>query len=307
MKKLSIVIPCYNEEKNIKYLYDEIIEAFKEKKYTLELVFINDGSKDNTLLELKKLIKLKTCQIKIIDFSRNFGKEAGIYAGLQNASGDYITLLDGDMQQPPKLILPMLDILEKDENVDIVAYFQEKRIENKAISCLKQQFYKLFSKLCGVNFVNGASDFRLFRKKVKDAILALNEHNRFSKGIFAWIGFNTYYLPYTPDKRKYGESKWNIKSLFKYATSGILSFTKNPFSLFLKTGILTVMAAFIWFLILLICHSVSNWQYICSFMLLLFGFNLLIMYYLSIFINRTYTETINRPMYIVKDIITNEK
>ena len=225
-KKLSFIVPCYNEEKNISLFYSNVLENFKSSKYEIEIVFINDGSKDNTLLELKKLTKFKDFEIKVINFSRNFGKDAGIYAGLQNSTGNYTVLIDADMQQPPSLVLKMLEILEKNDDIDIVAYYQEKRIENKVVSGLKKLFYKTISKISGLNFTDNASDFRLFRNNVKDAILSMSEHNRFSKGIFAWIGFNTYYIPYVPKERIHGKSSFNIKSLFKYAFSGILSFSK---------------------------------------------------------------------------------
>ena len=206
--KLSFVVPCYNEEGNIKLFYDDVVKNFRKSKYKIELIFINDGSKDNTLEELKKLLNHKDFSIKIINFSRNFGKEAGIYAGLKKSTGDYTVLIDADMQQPPHLVLDMLDVIEKNEDVDIVTYYQEHRIENKILSFLKSSFYKTINKLTKINFVNGASDFRLLKRNVVDTILEFTEHERFSKGIFAWIGFNTHYIPYTPCKRATGRTSW---------------------------------------------------------------------------------------------------
>lgn len=306
--KLTFVVPCYNEEKNIKPFYDAIKESFKNEKYKIELVFINDGSRDNTIVELKKLAKLKDFEIKIINFSRNFGKEAGVYAGLKNSTGDYTVLIDADMQQPPKLVLDMLDVIEKDKDIDIVAYYQEKRIENKFVSFLKNKFYKYISKISNIEFVNGASDFRLFNRNVLNTILDLSEHNRFSKGIFAWIGFNTYYLPYTPEERLSGKTSWNLKSLFKYAISGILSFSKKPLDIIHRIGILNILISIVW-LIVLIFNSIdiSNVQYIFILLLFMFGINFVVLGIISEFIYRNYTESLNRPIYIAKEVITNEK
>lgn len=306
--KLSFVVPCYNEEKNIKPFYDAVLESFKDKKYKLELIFINDGSHDNTILELKKLIKLNDFEIKIINFSRNFGKEAGVYAGLKNSTGDYTVLIDADMQQPPKLVLNMLDVIEKDKDIDIVAYYQDKRIENKFVSFLKNKFYKYISKISSIEFVNGASDFRLFNRNVLNTILDLSEHNRFSKGIFAWIGFNTYYLPYTPSERLTGKTSWSIKSLFRYAISGILSFSKKPLDIIHKIGIFNILISIVW-LIVLIFNSIDiyNIQYVFILLLFMFGINFEILGLISEFIYRNYTELLNRPIYITKEVITNEK
>lgn len=306
--KLTFVVPCYNEEKNIKPFYDAIKESFKNEKYKIELVFINDGSRDNTIVELKKLAKLKDFEIKIINFSRNFGKEAGVYAGLKNSTGDYTVLIDADMQQPPKLVLDMLDVIEKNKDIDIVAYYQEKRIENKFVSFLKNKFYKYISKISNIEFVNGASDFRLFNRNVLNTILDLSEHNRFSKGIFAWIGFNTYYLPYTPEERLSGKTSWSLKSLFKYAISGILSFSKKPLDIIHRIGILNILISIVW-LIVLIFNSIdiSNVQYIFILLLFMFGINFVVLGIISEFIYRNYTESLNRPIYIAKEVITNEK
>ena len=303
-KKLSFIVPCYNEEKNISLFYSNVLENFKSSKYDIEIVFINDGSKDNTLLELKKLTKFKDFEIKVINFSRNFGKDAGIYAGLQNSTGNYTVLIDADMQQPPSLVLKMLEILEKNDDIDIVAYYQEKRIENKVVSGLKKLFYKTISKISGLNFTDSASDFR---NNVKDAILSMSEHNRFSKGIFAWIGFNTYYIPYVPKERIHGKSSFNIKSLFKYAFSGILSFSKRPFKFIFNLGFLMVIISFIWLIVLLILRCEVILQYIFILFIFMFGLNFIILSYISSFINRCYIETLNRPIYISKEVITNKE
>ena len=308
MKKLSFIVPCYNEEKNIALFYNDVLENFKNIKYKIELVFINDGSKDNTINELKKLVDTKKFIIKVINFSKNFGKESGIYAGLKTCTGDYAVIIDCDMQQPPKLVLDMLKVIEKDPDIDIVTYYQEKRIEGKFISFCKKSFYKLLDKLTQMKFVNAASDFRLLNRKSIDAILSLSEHNRFSKGIFTWIGFNNYYLPYTPEERQYGQTSWNFKQLVNYALTGILSFVKNPLRILFSFGFINLLSSIIWFVILLILSKpLNNISYIYPFILFLFGINLFVLGYIGEFIGKSYEEVKNRPIYIIKDIYTNEK
>ena len=194
--KQSFICPCYNEEKNIKPFAKAVLDAFANTD-EYELVFINDGSADNTIGELKKL-KKESCQnIKIINFSRNFGKEAAMYAGLEHCRGEYITIIDTDLQQNPEIVKKMINILENDESVDSVCACQENRHENAFFKFCKKSFYKFADKYTDTHFVDGASDFRTFRKSVKDAILSMGEYYRFSKGIFSWVGFNTKYIPYT--------------------------------------------------------------------------------------------------------------
>lgn len=303
--KLSFVVPCYNEEGNVKLFYDDVVNSFKKTKYDIEIIFINDGSKDNTINELKKIVKSKDFNIKIINFSRNFGKEAGIYAGLQNSTGDYAVLIDADMQQPPSLVFDMLKIIEQNDDVDIVVYYQEKRNESKILSFFKSNFYKTINKLTGLPFVNGASDFRLLKRNVVDTILKFTEHERFSKGIFAWIGFNTYYIPYVPRVRATGNTSWSFTKLFKYAINGILSFVEKPFKWITNLGIICILISLITFL-LTVTH-VCLIEYIVSLVVFMFGLNFVILGYMGEFINRNYNESRNRPMYIVKEVISNEK
>lgn len=303
--KLSFVIPCYNEEGNIKLFYDDVVENFKKTKYKIELIFINDGSKDNTIVELKKLVNFKDFNIKIINFSRNFGKEAGIYAGLKTSSGDYVVLIDADMQQPPYLVLDMLSIVEQNSDIDIVAYYQEKRIENKLLSFLKSSFYKTINKLTKINFVNGASDFRLLKRNVVDTILEFTEHDRFSKGIFAWIGFNTQYIPYVVKERAAGKTSWSLMNLFKYGLNGILSFVQKPFRWITNLGIINLLISII--ISILSFMQITNINFIIPLIIFMFGMNFVILGYIGTFINRSYNEVRNRPLYIVKEVITNEK
>ena len=188
--KLSLICPCYNEEKNIYNFYDACVRAFENKVESYEFVFINDGSKDDTWKKLMELFDTHSC-IKLINFSRNFGKEAAMYAGLEKAEGEFIAIIDTDLQQPPEKVVEMLEILDGDPDLDCVAAYQEKRREGKLLSTLKGVFYKTISKMSEINFQSGASDFRTFRRNVRDAILSLGEYHRFLKGIFSWVGFNT--------------------------------------------------------------------------------------------------------------------
>lgn len=305
MKKLSIIIPCYNEEENIKEFFDAASLCMNKIKYELEFVFINDGSKDNTLDELKKLLS-RSEKVKIINFSRNFGKDAAIYAGLQECVGDYAVLIDADMQQHPKLILPMLKEIEANPDLDIVAYYQENRIENKVIAFLKHLFYKFINSISEVPFRNNASDFRLFNRDVIDTILSLKEHNRFHKGIFAFIGFNTKYLPYVPLERYKGKSSFNLIKLIKYAFDGILSFSDWLIKIPLKIGAIEIVTSLIWFIILFFSKNLNDF-YVPLFIMFV-GFLQLSIGILCVYSYRIYKETMNRPNYIIKGkVISNEK
>jgi glycosyltransferase involved in cell wall biosynthesis len=234
--KLSLIIPCYNEEENISFFYQEIKNTFNGKKINLELIFINDGSSDNTLNELRKLTDYKDFEIKIINFSRNFGKEAGMYAGFSNVTGDFVSIIDADLQQSPRLVLDMLDILLKNECYDVVAAYQKERKDSFFKKHFSNLFYKIINKISDVKFKNGASDFRLLRKCVVDSILEVREYYRFSKGIFSWVGYNTYYMEYKPKERINGTTKWSLGNLFKYAFDGIVSYTTFPIKIITGVG-----------------------------------------------------------------------
>lgn len=311
-KKISFVIPCYNEEGNVKVLYEAIKEAYKNRKYNIELIFVNDGSKDNTLKELKEIEKICEYTIKIISFSRNFGKEAVLFAGLNAATGDYTVLIDADMQQPPSLTIKMAELLDTCEEYDCVCYYQETRIENKIVSGLKKMFYKLMNKMSDVELKQGASDFRMFRKEVKNAILSLEERCRFTKGIFSWIGFNTYYLPYTPAERQSGVSKWNIRKLFKYAFDGIIAFSTKPLKITAFLGLLLTVISSIYLIVVLIqklFFSINTPSHVLIILcvILIGGVQLLCSGIICEYISKIYVETKKRPIYIVKEKITNDK
>lgn len=310
--KLSIVIPCYNEEKNVELIHDAIVKLFYNKKISYEMIFVNDGSRDNTIDELKKLVSKNEANIKVVNFSRNFGKEAAMYAGLKESKGDFVSIIDADMQQNPSLLLKMLGILENDETYDSVSTYQEARKEGKILSFFKRSFYKLINKISEVEFVDGASDFRMFRRKMVDAILSMQEYYRFSKGIFSWVGFNTYYMPYQVVDRANGTSKWSFWKLFKYAIDGIVSFTTTPLRIATVLGLFISFGSFIYFIIVIIqtcvCGiDVPGYASLIGIALLLGGIQLLSLGIIGEYLARTYIENKRRPIYIAKDILESKK
>ncbi len=311
MKKVSMIIPCYNEEDNVELFYKEAIKTYKEQNYKLELVFIDDGSKDNTLKKLKELTKEQDCEIKVLSFSRNFGKESAIYAGLKNTTGDYTVIIDADLQQPPELTIKMANILDENE-YDCVCYYQEERIENKLLSKIKNTFYKTMNKMSEVELKQGASDFRMFNKKVKNSLIEIKEYYRFSKGIFSWIGYDTKYLPYIPKQRNSGTTKWSFIKLLKYGISGIISFSTMPLKLATYSGLTLSLVAFIYLFIIIIQKlffeiSIPGYPTVVSCILLIGGFQLFCIGIIGEYLGKTYIETKNRPIYIIKEEITNDK
>lgn len=310
--KLSIIIPCYNEASNIEPLYKEIFDTFKKRDEKLELIFINDGSKDTTLNELKKLLTKKDFEIKVLSFSRNFGKDAAMYAGLEKSTGDLVCIIDADLQQKPSLIIPMITELEENEEYDSVCYFQENRIENHILTRLKSYFYKIMSKICDIEFVDGASDFRLFRRVVVDSILSLRESNRFSKGIFNWVGYNTKYLPYTPEARRYGKSSYSVWKLFMYAFSGIISFSTLPLQIATVGGVLSAAICLFYILIVIfqkvfLTIDVPGYPTLLVTILLIGSLILCCLGIIGEYVARIYMETKKRPLYVEKEYLTNKK
>lgn len=309
--KISIIVPCYNEEKNVTVIYDAINKLFYNKKYKYEILFINDGSKDETLKNLKQIANNATDDVKVINFSRNFGKEAAMYAGLKESDGDYVAIIDADMQQNPILLIKMMNILEQDEDIDCVAAYQEERKEGKILRFFKKRFYKLINKMTEVEFKDGASDFRLFRRNMVDAILSMTEYYRFSKGIFSFVGFNTYYMPYQVEKRLNGKTKWSFKKLFKYAIDGIVSFTTTPLRASTILGILISICSFIYLIVLVVKTiimgiDVPGYASIIGITLLLGGIQLLALGIIGEYLARTYIENKRRPIYIAKEIIKSK-
>ena len=309
--KLSFVIPCYNEESNVKLIHDEIAKIFLPL-YKYEIIFVNDGSSDNTLKSLKEILKNSKTKIKVINFSRNFGKEAAIYAGLKEAKGDYISLIDADMQQDPKYVLEMVSFLDKNEEYDSVAMYQDKRKEGKVLTFFKKSFYKIINKISDTKFQSNASDFRTFRKCVIKSVLELKEYYRFSKGIFSWVGYNTYYMPYTVKERATGTTKWSFKKLFKYALDGIISFTTAPLKMATYIGLISSFASIVYLIFVIIQKlawgiDIPGYATIITLILFLGGMQLFSLGIIGEYIGRNYIETKNRPIYIAKEILENKE
>lgn len=304
--KLSVIVPCYNEEDVIEKFFNECVNSFANKSYDYEIVFVNDGSRDKTLEKLKKIYDdNKSLNINIIDFSKNFGKEAAMLAGLKNCIGDYVSIIDADLQQPPSKICEMVDILDAEPEYDCVAAFQKERKENRFVSSLKGLFYKVMNKASNVEFVNGASDFRTFRRKMVQAVIDMPEYHRFSKGIFSWVGFNTKYIPYDVCEREAGQSKWSVKSLFKYAVDGIVSFTTAPLKLATVIGTVMFFVSIVYIAIVVIEKlffgiAVAGYATIVALILLFGGLQLLCLGIIGEYIAKIYEQVKDRPLYIIK-------
>ena len=300
--KVSLVVPCYNEEKNVALFYKVTEEAFKNQPFRYEVVFVNDGSSDNTYAELKKLFEAYSNRVSVINFSRNFGKEAAILAGIKRASGDYIALVDADLQQRPEIVADMVGYLEEHKEYDVVAAYQEHRIEGKLMSGVKKMFYTLINKVCDIEFYAGASDFRTFRRTVAQALINMPEYHRFSKGLFSWIGFNTHYMPYVAEERNAGETKWSVKKLIKYALEGFISFSTMPLRFATYLGVLVSVCAVVYMIFtivktLVFGEAVQGYPTIVT--LVLFFILGVIGEYLA----RIYVQGKGRPVYIEKEFL----
>lgn len=307
---LSLVIPCFNEAENIALFYDTVESCFTDKGFSYELVFVNDGSRDNTLNNLKELVKNRKGNIQVVSFSRNFGKESAIYAGLSRAKGDMVCIIDADLQQRPEVVLQMKDILDTKLEVDCVAAFQQKRKEGKVLSSFKSCFYKIINKVSEVDFVNGASDFRLMRRSMVNAILSMTEYHRFSKGIFSWVGFNTEHMAYEAQPREHGETKWGFFKLFKYAIDGIVAFSTAPLKLATFIGFLSAVLSVIYLVVVVIQKlffgiDVPGYATIVVLVLLLGGLILFCLGIIGEYLSKIYVQMKNRPIYIEKEYVTN--
>lgn len=311
--KLSLVVPCYNEEGNVENFFSHVKEGMKSYTDSYEIVFVNDGSKDKTAKRLKKLFnENKDVKIKVINFSRNFGKEAAMYAGFTRAAGEYITVIDADLQQDIKYVVEMGRILDENEDIDMVAAFQEKRKEGKFITACKQSFYKLINKVTDVDFVENASDFRTMRRAVVDTILSLSEYHRFSKGIFSWVGYNTYSIPYEVKERESGETKWSFKKLLKYGLDGIMAYTDLPLKLPYYIGaFMLLVSVFLYILFSVLETALSaadlSLGFISSLILFVGGIISLSQGIIGSYIGKIHTQVKNRPIFIAKEILTYEE
>ena len=309
--KLSLVVPCYNEEKNVSLFYDAVKNDFSSADFDYEIVFVNDGSKDGTFKELQKLCA-GDIPVKIVNFSRNFGKESAMYAGLKESDGDYVTIIDADLQQRPSIALDMVNMLDNEPDYDCIAAYQEERKESKLLVFFKNSFYKLINKFSDTEFIQGASDFRTFRRPMVEAILSMDEYFRFSKGLFSWVGFNTKFIPYEVEERATGTSKWSFKKLFKYALEGILAFTTAPLRIATLIGLFSSFLSIVYLVIVVVQKlffgiAVAGYATIVVLILLIGGLQLCGLGIIGEYIARTYIQTKNRPIYIAKNVIKNHK
>lgn len=297
--KLSLVVPCYNEEENVENFFSHVKEGLKSYTDSYEIVFVNDGSRDKTEMKLKKLFKEnKDTKITVVSFSRNFGKEAAMYAGLSHAKGDYVVIIDADLQQDVKYVVKMAQILDGNEDTDMVAAYQEKRKEGKFITLCKESFYRFINKVTDVPFVENASDFRMMRRAVVETVLSLSEYHRFSKGIFSWVGYNTFSVPYEVKEREAGETKWNFRKLLKYGLEGMMAYTDLPLKLpFYIAAILLVFSV-------IMCFAYS----IVSGLVLFVGAAVLFSQgILGSYVGKIHVQVKNRPIYIAKEILSYDK
>lgn len=309
--KLSVVVPCFNEEDNVQLFYECATNILSEKLQDFEIVFVNDGSKDNTFKILKNIYNENKFNIKVINFSRNFGKEAAMYAGLEMTRGEYVAIIDADMQQDPKYLVKMMEFLDANEEYDSVAAFQRVRKEGKILGFYKKMFYRIINKLTDVEFIQGASDFRMFRRNMVNAILEVKEYFRFSKGIFSWVGFETYYLPYDVKERANGTSKWSFRRLFAYAIDGIISFTTAPLRWVTIVGILASSMSILYFIVVIIQKlffsiDIPGYPTIVTLILLIGGMQLYGIGMIGEYLARTYVETKRRPIYLKKQTFNYE-
>lgn len=302
---LSIIVPCYNEEEMIPLFY-EVMEKVKlpiEREY----IFINDGSSDGTLNQMRILYSKKKENVRYISFSRNFGKEAGIYAGLKEAKGDYVVLMDVDLQDPPELIPVMYEYLSNNTEFDSVGTRRTTRNGEPPIrSYFAILFYKLINAISDIEIVDGARDFRMMSRKMADAVLEITEYNRFSKGIFSWVGFKTHYLEFENRERELGETTWSFWSLFKYSLEGIVSYSTFPLTVVSIIGIIIfivsiLLAAIFAFRTIIFDNPVTGWTSLVVIILGLGGLQILSLGIIGEYLGKTFLEAKNRPIYIVKE------
>ena len=303
--KLSLVVPCYNEAESVNAFQEAVIGAFKGCGYDYEIIFVDDGSKDTTLFELKKIHKAQLCPVKIVSFSRNFGKESAIYAGMKYATGDYVSLIDADLQQRPEIVREMVQILEDQPEYDVVAAYQDRRGEGKVLSFFKRSFYAIINKLSNVKLHPDASDFRTFRRSVAEHIVELAEYHRFSKGIFAWVGFNTHFIPYTACERVAGTTKWNFRKLLNYAIDGIIGYSTAPLRFATYLGSISAISAVLylfWVIFEKLYYGIDipGYATIIVLILALGAMQLICIGIIGEYVGRTFEQSKNRPVFVEK-------
>ena len=310
--KLSLVVPCYNEADNVIPFQEAVINAFDGCGYDYEIIFVDDGSRDATLHNLRKLFSQQKCPVKVVSFSRNFGKEAALYAGLKHTCGEYVSFIDADLQQRPEIVRDMVKTLEDQPQYDIVAAYQDRRGEGKLLSFFKKAFYAIINKLSDIQLRSDASDFRTFRRSVADSIISMGEYHRFSKGIFAWVGYNTCFIPYVACERVAGKSKWNFWKLLNYAIDGIIGYSTKPLRIATFLGGATSFAALIYLIVVILEKLISGidipgYATIIVLILLLGGVQLFCIGIIGEYVGRTFEQSKDRPVYIAKETLIYEE
>lgn len=309
MALLSVVVPCYNEEENVHFFYEELMknqQFFEDKKLDVEIIYVDDGSKDGTVLEVKKLAE-KDTRIKMVSFSRNFGKEAAIYAGFEKSKGDYVVMMDADLQDPPSLLPEMFSYIE--QGYDSVATRRVSRKGEPPIrSFFARMFYKIMNKISKADIVDGARDYRLMTRQVVEAILSMGEYNRFSKGIFGWVGYETKWIEYENIERVYGETKWSFWKLFIYSIEGITAFSTVPLAFASVMGVLFCVLAFFMIIFIVIrsliwTDPVGGWPSLVCIISMVSGVQLFCLGIVGQYLSKTYLEVKKRPIYLVREEI----
>ncbi|MCR4961647.1 MAG: glycosyltransferase family 2 protein [Lachnospiraceae bacterium] len=304
----TAIIPCYNEEENVPDIYAEILKNqayFDSKGIETEILYVDDGSKDGTVSEVKKLME-KDERVHLVSFSRNFGKEAAIYAGLENSKGDYVALMDADLQDPPSLLPEMFDLILSGEYDSVATRRVSRKGEPPIRSMFARLFYRLMRKISKTEIVDGARDYRLMTRQMVDAILSLKEYNRFSKGIFGWVGFKTKWLEFQNVERRKGETKWSFWSLFKYSLEGIMGFSTAPLAMASVIGIFFTFIAFVAIIFIIVRTLVfgdptSGWPSMACIIIFMGGIQLFCVGILGQYLSKVYLEVKERPIYIVKE------
>lgn len=302
---MSLIIPCYNEETALPLFYEEATRVVDGMDIDCEMIFVNDGSRDRTLEVLKELAA-KDSRVVYLSFARNFGKESAMYAGFCNAKGDYVAVLDADLQDPPSLLPEMLSILQTGEYDSVATRRVDRKGEPPVRSWFARRFYKLINRHSDADIVDGARDFRLMKREMVDAILAMGEYNRFSKGIYGWVGFRTYWMPFENVERVAGETKWSFWGLFKYAIDGIISFTLAPLNIASIIGAVMTFISFIALIFIIIRKlafgdPVAGWASLVCIIVFIGGVQLAVLGIMGQYLAKTYMETKKRPHYIVAE------
>ena len=303
---ISIIVPCHNEEEMVPIFHKEIAAVSDQlPDATIELIFVNDGSKDDTLAKMKQVAALDE-RVHYLSFSRNFGKEAALVAGLRHATGDYVAVMDADLQDPPEMLVEMFALIRTGEYDCIGTKRIDRKGEPPIRSFFARQFYQLINRISDTEIVDGARDYRLMTRQMVDAVLEMTEYNRFSKGIFSWVGFETKYLPYENQERVAGQTTWSFWSLFKYSLDGIVAFSEAPLAIAALTGVLSFAVAILGALIIVVRtlvfgNETSGWTSLIVIILGMGGLQLLCLGILGKYLGKTFMETKRRPIYILKE------